>query len=32
VGMICPPGKHHPENFQNIFKIEKCKQFWSNID
>ena len=28
VGMICPPGKHHSENFQKSPKIEKCTQFF----
>ena len=27
VGMICPQGKHHSENFQKSRKIKKCKQF-----
>ena len=26
VGMICPPGKHHSENFQKSLKIAKRKQ------
>jgi hypothetical protein len=25
VGMVCPPGKHHSENFQKTFEIEKGK-------
>jgi hypothetical protein len=28
VGTICPPGKHHSENFQKSLKIEKCKQLF----
>jgi cytochrome b subunit of formate dehydrogenase len=28
VGTICPPGKHHSENFRTSPKIEKCKQIF----
>jgi hypothetical protein len=28
VGRICPPGKHHSENFQTSIKIEKCKHLF----
>jgi hypothetical protein len=28
VGTICPPGKHHSENFPKSLKIEKCAHFF----